>query len=238
MRLTAVVLLTVGVTAGGLIPGAADLDGVAQTRRRPARPRATAPPKPAPPPEPVTEPAAIQCPQVLGAGVRTMRTFCDVQAGVDPAAGILVMLPDHVGPVTLTFDLHNRHTYSEDLIKSNRAYRRYVATIGVLTSDNTLLSRFVVSSEFRTAADLVDRVAGGSGPGGLKAVAPVGTESITVVVPAEERAVSILGDTLREVRPDGDDTFSAQGRPIAVVSDVKITYQPARAAAAPAARRR
>ena len=38
--------------------------------------------------------------------------------------------------------------------------------IGVLTADNTLLSRFVVQNEFRTAADLVDRVTGGAGPGG------------------------------------------------------------------------
>ena len=59
--------------------------------------------------------------------------------------------------MTLTFDLHNRHTYSEELIKTNRAYRRYTATIGVLTLDNTLLSRAVVQNEFRTAADLVDR---------------------------------------------------------------------------------
>ena len=44
--------------------------------------------------------------------------------------------------------------------------------------DNTLISRAVVQSEFRTAADLVDRVGGGAGPGGVKAVAPTGTESI------------------------------------------------------------
>ena len=56
--------------------------------------------------------------------------------------------------------------YSEELIKSNRAYRRYTASIGVLTMDNTLLSRAVVQNEFRTAADLVDRIGGGAGPGG------------------------------------------------------------------------
>ena len=44
--------------------------------------------------------------------------------------------------------------------------------------DNTLISRAVVQNEFRTAADLVDRVSGGAGPGGVKAVAPTGIESI------------------------------------------------------------
>ena len=38
-------------------------------------------------------------------------------------------LPPHTGPVTLTFDLHNRHTYSEELSKTNRGYRRYTASI-------------------------------------------------------------------------------------------------------------
>jgi hypothetical protein len=217
MRAVAVVLLVAGCLAQAA--------GAAQARR-PAPPRGTPPPAPLPPP-PITEPAALTCPQVLGTGLRTRRTFCDVLAGVDPAAGILVTLPEHVGPVTLTFDLHTRHTYSEDLIRSNRAYRRYVATIGVLTLDNTLLSRFVATSEFRGAGDVFDRVTGGSGPGGLKAVAPVGSEPITLVIPEEERAVSILGEKLREVRPDGDDTFSAPGRPVAVVSDVRIQYQPA-----------
>jgi hypothetical protein len=33
----------------------------------------------------------------------------------------------------LTFDLHNLHLYSEELVKARRAYARYTATIGVLT---------------------------------------------------------------------------------------------------------
>jgi hypothetical protein len=103
-----------------------------------------------------------------------------VLTGRDTAEGIIIALPSHTGPVILRFDLHNRHTYSEELIKTNRAYRHYTATIGVLTADNTLLTRAVVQSEFRTAADLLDRISGGAGPGGVKAVAPTGTEPITV----------------------------------------------------------
>ena len=82
------------------------------------------------------------------------RTFCDVLTGRDPAGGVIIKLPPHTGDVTLTFDLHNRHTYSEELIKTNRAYRHYTTTIGVLTADNTLLTRAVVQNEFRTPARL------------------------------------------------------------------------------------
>ena len=52
---------------------------------------------------------------------------------------------------TLTFDLHNRHTYSEEQVRANRAFARYTATIGVLTMDNTLISRAAVQNEFRTS---------------------------------------------------------------------------------------
>lgn len=173
-----------------------------------------------------TEPAIIACPSLLGEGVQTERSFCDVLTGRDVAAGIIIELPPHRGAVTLTFELHNRHTYSEELIAANRAYRRYTATIGVLTADNTLLARAVVQNEFRTAADLVDRVSGGAGPAGVKAVAPTGIESIAVTIPAEEKTVSILGEKLTVIYADGQDTFTAPGRPVAVISNVMLQYRP------------
>jgi hypothetical protein len=193
----------------------------------------------APAPALKTEPAMLQCPSLLGEGVQTKRSFCDVLTGRDVAGGIIVPIPPHTGPVTLTFDLHNRHTYSEELITSNRAYRRYTATIGVLTADNTLITRAVVQNEFRAATDLVDRVGGGAGPGGVKAVAPTGTESIRVTIPAQETSVSILGEKLSVVRPDGTapDSFIAPGRPIAIISNVMLEYRPAPARRTPPRRR-
>ena len=174
-----------------------------------------------------TEAAELQCPLALGTGVRTLLTFCDVLTGTDPAAGIVITLPPHRGTVTLTFDLHNRHIYSEELIKTNRAYRHYTATIGVLTADNTLLSRAIVQNEFRTAADLVDRIAGDTSPDGLKAVAPTGSQAIRIEIPAAEDTVSILGEKLSIVRPDSadPDTFIAPGRPIAIVSNAMVEYR-------------
>ena len=171
--------------------------------------------------------AALTCPSELGIGVRTQRHFCDVLAGRDPAAGVLVPIPPHRGPVTLQFELHNRHTYSEDLVKAKKAFRQYTATVGVLTMDNTLVDRAVIQSEFRTEADLFDRIAGGAGPGGVKAVAPSGAEFITIELPADVgEQVSILGEKLSVLRPEGTDTFVAEGRPIATISNVLLEFRP------------
>jgi hypothetical protein len=169
----------------------------------------------------------LNCPSVLGDGLQTNRTYCDVQIGVDPGAGIIITLPPHAGPVTLTFDLHNRHTYSEEQVKQKKAYSRYTATIGVLTMNNDLITRAVVLNEFRTEADLVDRITGGGGPRGLKAVAPTGLETVSVVIPEANQSVSILGEKLNVVRIDAVDNFTTVGRPIALISNVQVTYVPA-----------
>jgi len=186
-----------------------------------------------------TEAAKLNCPQVLGQGVQTALTFCDVAITRDPAEGIILPLPAHAGAVTLTFDLHNRHTYSEELARTSRGYRRYTAMVGLLASDNTPLGRAVVLSEFRTVRDLFDRISGGSGPGGVKAVAPTGVESVTIVIPADEptESVSIVGLRLTEARIDGADTFLTSGRPIAIISNVMLQYRPAPPPRTPTRRR-
>jgi hypothetical protein len=237
MRQRLIVVLVVGLVAAGAALQAA----LAQTSTPPrTAPRAPArrPARPAPLAPLQTEPATIMCPNPLGQGVQTRRSFCDVLTGRDPAEGILVDVPPHVGPATLTFDLHNRHMYSEELIKSNRAYRRYTATIGVLTMDNTLLSRAVIQNEFRTGTDLIDRIGGGAGPGGVKAVAPTGTESVSIEIPEGEERVSILGEKLLVERLDGVDNFTLPGQPVAIISNVTLEYRPAPPKRTPAPRRR
>ena len=182
--------------------------------------------------------AELQCPSELGIGITTKQRFCDVLTGAEPKEGVLITIPPHRGPVTLTFELHNRHMYSEELIQAKRAYRQYTATIGVLTMDNTLIDRAVVQSEFRTAADLVDRISGGAGPGGMKAVAPAGTEFIAIELPEDVgEQVSILGEHLSIERPDGADNFTAPGRPIATISNVMLEYRPAPARKTPVKKR-
>ncbi len=171
--------------------------------------------------------ASWVCNSELGTGVSSGRRFCDVLTGNDPKQGVLIVIPPHRGPVTISFDLHNRHTYSAELVKLKQAYRKYTATVGVLSMDNTLVDRAVVLSEFRTEKDLFDRIGGGAGPGGVKAVAPSGSESITIELPADiGEQVSVLGEKLSVMRPDGLDNFTSPGRPIATISNVTLEYRP------------
>lgn len=195
--------------------------GVAEAQRRktPAK-------KPAPKPVPMkVEPARMTCPESLGTGVRTGASYCFVLAGREAARGVLVTIPPHTGPATLTFKLHNRHTYSESDINAGRGYSKYTAIIGVLTMKDELLSRGAVQSEFRAAADLHERIAGGAGPGGVKAVAPIGNEEVVVTIPADVVQVSLLGEVLDATTSAGRET-ATPGRTVAIVSDVKIEYRP------------
>jgi hypothetical protein len=221
--------LTLALALLPLLPAVVD----AQTARRPAARAAQA----AKPPAVKREPAKLTCPATLGTGVETRRTFCDVLTGRDPAEGVLVTIPAHSGEATLTFDLHNRHTYSEQQVQDGQAYAEYTATVGVLTMKNDLLSRAVVYSSFRTAADLLDRVEGGAGPGGVKAVAPTGTEPIAIKVPQDVTQVSVLGERLLTRRLVGEEVATSSGRPIAVISNVMVEYRPAPARRATTRRR-
>ena len=170
------------------------------------------------------EPAEVWCPSVLGVGVATDVPFCDVQVQVEPDLAIRVLLPPRRGEATLSFSLHNRHTYSQEE-ESGRAYAQYLASVAVATMDGEIVGRGAVLSEFRTASDLVDRVSGGAGGSGLRAVAPTGSERVVVVVPDDVDQLVIAGQSLEIVRGDGRDMVTGLGRPVATVSDVVIEYE-------------
>jgi hypothetical protein len=192
-----------------------------QRRRVPA-----AKSKPAPAPAPKTEPAQIKCSEVLGNGVKTNANFCFVLAGRDPAQGVVVTIPPHTGTATLTFSLHTRHTYSEEEMRAGRGFSKYMAVVAVLTMAGDVLGRGAVQSEFRSAADLYDRVSGGAGPGGVKAVAPIGNESVAVTIPADVQEVSLLGEVLESTTAAGREV-AAPGRPVAIISNAQVEYRPA-----------
>jgi hypothetical protein len=213
-------VLTSAIVATCLAIAAAPLEAQRKppARRAPARSAKPAPLKTATP--------EVKCASLIGMGVKTVRSFCDVPAGRDPAQGILITLPPHTGPGTLTFDLHARHVYSEDEIKRGKAYARYRAGIVVATMKGDVLTRAGVEAEFRSAADLFDRV-GGSAPGSVKAVAPAGREAVIVTVPASVDQISVLGETLDALTPAGRETAVMAGRPIAIVSNLLFEYHPA-----------
>jgi hypothetical protein len=172
-----------------------------------------------------TEPATVKCPEALGIGARTKAHYCFVLAGRDPAQGVLVTLPRHTGPATLLFELHNRHTYSEEDVTAGRGYARYLAIIGVLTMKGDLIRRGAVQSEFRQAPDLHERITGGAGPSGLKAVAPLGREQVIVTIPAAVNEVSLLGEVLDAATAAGREV-ATPGRPVAIVSNIRVEYRP------------
>ena len=204
----------------GLLVLAADA-ATAQTRRRPAARK----PKPAPVVKPRVEPAKVTCPESLGTGVKSGAEYCFVMAGRDPAQGVLVAIPPHTGDATLRFNLHNRHTYSEEQMRAGRGFARYTAVIGVLTPKADLLDRAAVQTEFRSVRDIHERISGGAGPGGVKAVAPVGSEPISVTIPAGIDQVSLLGEVLDATTAAGREAASP-GRPVAIVSNVMVEYRP------------
>jgi hypothetical protein len=205
------------IAALALLVAASD---VSAQRKRPATR------KPAPPPPPKVEPAELKCPEPLGVGVRTGASYCFVLAGSDPATGVRVTIPPHVDTAALLFDLHNRHTYSDEDIRSGRGFAKYTAVVAVLTMTGELLDRGAVQTEFRTARDLYERISGGAGPGGVKAVAPLGKEEVSVSIPAAVNEVSILGEVLDATTAAGRET-ATPGRTVAVISNVRVEYRPA-----------
>jgi len=62
----------------------------------------------------------------------------------------------------------------------------------------------------------------------VKAVAPIGDEPIRVAIPEDVDAVSVLGEKLLSLTADAPpESFTAPGRPIAIVSNVMVEYRPA-----------
>ena len=176
------------------------LAGDARVWRRPAQAARRQAARRLPPPPPPLQKIArrdVICPTPLGVGVNDEAGFLrrhdrPRSGGRHPHQAAAAHGSGHA-------DLRSPqppHVFGGAGARRNRAFARYTATIGVLTMDNTLISRAVVQNEFRTAADLVDRVGGGAGPGGVKAVAPTGTESITITIPEGEDQVSMLGEKL------------------------------------------
>ena len=204
-------------------------DPAAAQRRQPAAR------KPAPAPSLLSAPADVKCAELLGTGVRTGASYCFVLAGRDPAGGVIVSVPPHAGEAVLSFDLHNRHTYSEEEMRAGRTYAKYTAVIGVLTMKGELLDRGAVQTEFRTGADLYERIAGGAGPGGVKAVAPLGREQVSIRIPQGVDQVSLLGEVLEAVTAAGRETTAA-GRPVALVSNLMVEYRPLKPTKKPARR--
>lgn len=221
MRARVLLLIVLGVWAL-----AADT-GRAQTR-------STAPPPPVA--KKVTTDAT--CAAELGTGTKTKRRFCDVVITRTAAESVTMKIPAHAGTAVLQFDLHNRFDVSTRVL-SPILFARHLATVAVVRSTGAVIERAAVLGEFRVAADAFDRIesgvvdggpgAGGAAaaPGSVKAVAPGQPLAIRVSIPAGLTAVGIVGVQLSATGKTGaQEVFETQGRPIAVVSNLRIEYTP------------
>jgi hypothetical protein len=183
----------------------------------------------APPQSALRTLATVECASDLGAGVKTKRQFCDVLVSSTPAGSVSMTLPRRTGAATLRFDLHNRFSIPATGGPPVLAYQRHEAVVSVLLPGGTVLGQAAAIREFRTVADLFDQIAGGVLPGGVKAVAPGRPEPARVVVPPGAEAVGIVGTRLVvRTRVGGRETFDSPGRPVAMVSNVRLEYRPAR----------
>jgi len=168
----------------------------------------------------------VKCGAELGRGVKSNRPFCDVVIPDKPLGGIAMVVPRHRGASTLHFDLHNRFTVTPESVQPAQAYARNVATVAVLNPKGEVIGRGAAVSEFRSPADLFDRIVGGALPGGVKAIAPGVATPVDITVPAGVNAITIVGLRLEVTTRLGTQTYETPGRPVAIVSNMRIDYTP------------
>jgi len=171
---------------------------------------------------------AKTCAASLGSGLKSRREFCDVIIAAVPKESVAIAIPAHAGTATLMFDLHNRFLLPAVPVAPGLAYARHEAIVNVVKANGDVLNRAAVVREFRAIPDLFDQITGGSRPGGLKAVAPGPPEPVRVTVPAGVPSVGIVGARLQTLtRAGGDEVFETPGRPVAIVSNIRLEYKPA-----------
>ena len=176
----------------------------------------------------VREATDVACAASLGAGLETKRTFCDVIIGANGGESVQIVVPPHTGTATLLLDLHNRFTIPGPASPLVLAFARHDAIVVVTTSAGDVLGRAAVVHEFRTEDDLFDRIGGGGRPGGVKAVAPGPPESAQFTIPDGIDRIGIVGSRLTVLTGAGGlQTFDTPGRPVAMVSNVRVQYRPA-----------
>jgi hypothetical protein len=171
---------------------------------------------------------ANTCAASLGTGLKSKRTFCDVIIAKTPKESVAMVIPPHTGTVTLMFDLHNRFTLPAVPAATALAFARHEAIVSVVKPTGEVLGRAAIVREFRTAADLFDQITGGGRPGGVKAVAPGPAEPMRFTLPADLTSIGIVGARLQTfTRLGGDEVFETPGRPVAIVSNLRLEYHPA-----------
>jgi hypothetical protein len=168
----------------------------------------------------------MTCAEDLGLGVASHRHFCDVIVASVVADSVSVPIPPHTGAATLMFDLHNRFTVPAGQVDPSQSFTRQTAVVAVVRQTGDVIDRAAVSRDYRTPADLFDRIAGSGRSAAPKADAPGAPQPIKVTIPAGLGIVGIVGSRLEEWRATGRGAYDEPGRAIAIVSNVRVEYTP------------
>jgi hypothetical protein len=168
-----------------------------------------------------------RCAGDLGTGVKSGRHFCDVIMTSTSADSISMTIPPHRGAATLSCELHNRFAVPPETMDPAQTFARHVAVVAVMGPKGEI-GRAVAVGEFRTGADLFDRIGGGAAPGGIKAVGPGAATPIEMAIPAGVISVGIVGVRLDVTTRLGSQRYDTPGRPIAIASNLRIEYTPLR----------
>jgi hypothetical protein len=168
---------------------------------------------------------AALCASNLGTGVKTNRQFCDVIIASSAAESVSMTIPARTGAATLMFDLHNRFPVPAANIDPVQAFTSHVAVVAVIKSTGELIERTAVSREYRTIADLFDRITGPARGSAPKNIAPGQPQPVRVTIPAGVTGIGIVGTRIEEWRAAGRFTYD-NSRPIAIVSNWRIEYTP------------
>jgi hypothetical protein len=166
------------------------------------------------------------CAEDLGTGVASHRHFCDVIVTSIAADSVSVPIPPHTGTATLMFDLHNRFTVTAGQTDPAQAFARHTALVAIVKPTGDVIDRAGVTRDYRTPADLFDRIAGAGRGTPPKADAPGAPQAVKVTIPAGLATVGIVGTRLEEWRASGRGAYDEPGRAIAIVSNVRVEYVP------------
>jgi hypothetical protein len=169
---------------------------------------------------------AADCAAALGAGVKSARRFCDVIISDKPADSVAIKVPPRRGAAKLLFDLHHRVAVPPDGMSPEQAFAASTAIVAVVGPKGPI-GRAAAVSEFRTVADLFDRIGGGPN-GGPKIVAPGPATPVSVTIPAGTVSIGIVGVRLEVLNRLGRQSFETPGRPVAIVSNIRVEYTPVR----------
>ena len=166
------------------------------------------------------------CASDLGAGLKTRRRFCDVIIASTARESVSVAIPPHAGAAVLLFDLHNRFTVPPASADLAQAFMRNTAVIAVIRPTGEVIEPAAVSREYRTTADLFDRIAGAGRGSPPKIVAPGQAQAVRVEIPAGITSVGIVGTRLEEWRSTGRGSYDTPNKAIAMVSNLRLEYIP------------